>query len=71
MIPKGVRFRWRFYDDALGETQSGWHVNSPRCGGCCCGGPRGEEHHEPVTINDEYGYSSGHARFYTDDCSAS
>lgn len=69
MIPKGARFRWRFYDDGLGYTQSKWHVNSPACEACCCGmSGRVNEHHELTSIEGQYGWETSHVRFDTEDC---
>jgi len=53
MTLPGNQFRWRFYDDDLGETWSKWHTVDLPCPACCCNGPDRGEHQERCVVYDE------------------
>lgn len=61
-----TQFRWRFYDEDIGETWSGWHTMDEPCPSCCCGGPEDGEHREQSIWYDEFDLPvfSGHTRLH-------
>lgn len=59
----GSEFRWRYYDDAMGETWSEWHVVADHCPACCCDGVVDGEHQEPSEYYEDGIPSRGHARY--------
>lgn len=56
----GTQFRWKFYDDCVGEDWTKWHSVDGDCAGCCCSGPHGGEHQHPASYRDEDGYLWGY-----------
>lgn len=58
-----TEFRWQYWDDALGQEWSDWHVVTGPCPACCCDGPDDGEHQQASEYYDEDGIlSNGHSR---------
>lgn len=53
MTALGGKFRWRFYDEDIGERWSKWHTVELPCPSCCCDGTTGGEHQEQCVYYDD------------------
>lgn len=63
VAPEPRHFRWRYYDDVLGDMWSNWHVDGPICPSCCCKGPDDGEHQQASEFRDADGeMTQGHTR---------
>lgn len=68
-VPRpALKFRWRFFDDLLGDHWSEWHTVEGECAACCCNYPRDGEHAAGGMSYDDDGIlTSSHSWLDPDD----